>query len=334
MRKIASILLAAAVGLGLLVAPPATAAVGDWGSPIWRDEFAGTSVNPSWTLRSDTYGSGNREEHRYLPRNAVVSSGTLKIITKKEKTYGTSPAVSYRAPDGKMYAKPRTGVPANVRYYTSAFLDTRQKGKYFPLYSRFEIRARLPHGQGLLPAFWLRRNMGGASQAEVDILEYFYNHKPGYGKFTLHFPATLGHNVTQKRAWFETPVWGTGGWHTWAIEITPAGDPSTGPVNFSWYLDGTLRGFYQVKDAATLRKLREVPRDKAWDMALNTAVGGNWVGLPDQQVGYLPLVNRCSKSQKAPVGGYCDKAGLFYAPMYAKPSVFQVDYVRVYSRKF
>lgn len=330
MRRLLSVLVAGVLALGVLSVPPATAAT-TWGAPIWRDEFSYGKLNPSWTLRSDTYGSGNREEHRYLPRNAVVARGALHIITKRETTYGSSPAVSYRAPDGKMYAKPRTGVPANVRHYTSAFLDTRQKGKYFPLYSRFEIRAKLPHGQGLLPAFWLRRNMGGAGQAEVDILEYFYAHKPGYGKFTLHFPATLGHNVTQKRAWFETPVRGTGGWHNWALDITPAGNPNSGPINFSWYLDGTLRGFYQVKDSATLKKLREVPRDRAWDMALNTAVGGNWVGLQDQQLGYHPHVNRCTKTQKTPVNGYCDRAGLFYAPL---PSYFQVDYVRVYTRKF
>lgn len=328
MRRLLSVLVAGVLALGVLT--PASAAT-SWGSPIWRDEFAGSKVKPEWGIRSDTYGSGNREEHRYLPRNAVVANGYLRIYTKRETTYGKSPAVSYVAPNGKNYATPRKGIPANMRRHTSAFLDTRLKGKLFPLYSRFEIRARLPHGQGLLPAFWLRRANGGAGQAEVDILEYFYAHKPGYGKFTLHFPATLGHNVIQKYAKFETPVRGTGGWHIWAVEITPAGDPKTGPINFSWYLDGTLRGFYQVKDSATLRKLREVPGDRAWDMALNTAVGGNWVGLPDQQLGYFPHVNRCSKSEKTPVAGYCDKAGLFYAPM---PSVFVVDYVRVYSRRF
>ncbi|WP_394803616.1 family 16 glycosylhydrolase [Niabella hibiscisoli] len=67
------------------------------------------------------------------------------------------------------------------------------------------MRARIPHGQGVLPAFWLRRK-DGASWGEVDIMEYFGGYRPGYSKFTLHFPNTIGANTTQQHVFLKSPL--------------------------------------------------------------------------------------------------------------------------------
>ncbi|RKH56924.1 glycoside hydrolase family 16 protein [Corallococcus llansteffanensis] len=302
-----------------------------WGAPLWQDEFDGTALNAWWYKMPNPYGVGNSESQWYRPENLEVSAGTLKIHSRREDFVGSTtqaPALSFVSPDGVNRATPRTGLPAGKRYFTSGMINTREgsPATFFPLYGKYEIRARLPHGQGLLPAFWLRRK-GGASYGEVDIMEYFFNYRPGRGKFSLHFPNTLGVNTTQQLVTFESPVQGTGGWHTWSMEITPAGDPLTGPIDFKAFLDGVQYGSYRLTDAATIAMLHEPGADSTWDVCLNTAVGGKWVGEPDQQLGYLPMVHRCSRTQAAPGASGCDTTGLFFTPL---PAVFEIDYVRVY----
>lgn len=159
--------------------------------------------------------AGNLESQWYRPENIVVSNGTAKITAKAETFSGPehqAPAMSFASSDGVNRARPRTGHPAGSRPFTSGMMSTRDASpkRFFPLFSRFEIRARLPHGQGLLPAFWLRRKDGGASWGEVDIMEYFFNYRPGLSKFSLHFPNIIGVNATQQSKAFETPVAGTG----------------------------------------------------------------------------------------------------------------------------
>ncbi|MCU1499369.1 MAG: hypothetical protein JWM47_3322, partial [Acidimicrobiales bacterium] len=68
-----------------------------------------------------------------------------------------------------------------------------------------------------------------------------------------------------------------------------------------------------------------------WDIALNQAVGGNWVGGPDDTLGYLRDVNRCSLGGTAPNG--CLTTGLRRVNWSAPGSTtYQVDYVRVFTR--
>ncbi|CAM3163186.1 glycoside hydrolase family 16 protein [Corallococcus sp. ZKHCc1 1396] len=322
----------AAEGPGGVRAAGATGLLPAWGAPLWQDEFDGTDLKPWWYKMPHTYAAGNSESQWYRPENLEVSAGTLKIHSRRQDYLGSTtqaPAMPFTSPDGINRATPRTGLPAGKRYFTSGMINTREgnPATYFPLYGKYEIRARLPHGQGLLPAFWLRRK-GGASSGEVDVMEYFFNYRPGRGKFSLHFPNTLGVNTTQQLVTFEPAAPGTGGWHTWSVEITPAGDPLTGPIDFKAFLDGVQYGGYQLTDAATLAMLRQPGANSTWDICLNTAVGGKWVGEPDQQLGYLPMVHRCSRTQAAPGTTGCATTDLFFVSL---PAVFEIDYVRVYS---
>lgn len=305
-----------------------------WGLPLWRDEFDGDAVKPWWFKMDKPYAAGNSESQWYRPENLEVSNGTLKIISRREDVSGPvwqAPAMSFASPDGVNRATPRTGLPEGARFFTSGLINTREgtPATYFPLFARFEIRARVPHGQGLLPAFWLRRN-GGAGYGEVDIMESFGNYRPGQGKFSLHFPNTTGVNRTQQGVHFEDADPEVSGWHTWAVEITPTTSDPQAPIRFQAFLDNVEFGDYVVDDAPTIQMLRDAPSDATWDIALNTAVGGKWVGEPDQQLGYLPMVHRCSRSQGRPDGDNplsCDLTDLFFAQL---PAVFEIDYVRVW----
>lgn len=311
------------------------------------EDFSGPINEGKWGIMSLPYSAGNKESQWYRPQNLIVSEGTLKIIARRDTVTGPAyqaPAMSFVSNDGMMRAAPVEGLPAGTRYWTSGLINTRDAGtpRYFPLFGHYEIKARVPHGQGLLPAFWLRRREG-ASWGEVDIMEYFGGARPGYSKFSLHFPNTIGKNTTQQSTFFETPVPGTGGWHTWAVEIRPAkeqADSLKDPIEFIAYLDGKQYGYYKLTDAQSIRDLHMISREtglpmypnsanETWDICVNMAVGGQWVGQPDQQLGYLPMPNRCSKDQKVPPQNdpsACNVEGLFFAVF---PAIFEVDYIKV-----
>lgn len=319
-------------------------------SLIFNEQFTGTSVNEdTWYKMPLVYSAGNSEDQWYMPNNLVVSDGTLKIVSKIENVVGQggAPYMSYESSDGINRAAPRTALPAGSRPFSSGMINTREGGQqlHFPLFSRFELRGRIPHGQGLLPAFWLRRRRG-AAWGEVDIMEYFGNYRPGYTKNSLHFPNTIGVNAMQVYSFCETAAPGTGGWHNWDVEIRPANenpDPLKDPIIFEFHLDGRLTGYFKLTDELSIRDLHMIDRvtgEKqydddprlSWDICVNTAVGGKWVGQVDQQLGYLPIVNRCSRNQKAPPGGddhgaSCNLEELFFAEM---PATFEVEHIKVW----
>jgi beta-glucanase (GH16 family) len=235
---------------------PNTQAAGNY-TLHWSDEFSSASIDTTrWGVYHNNYGSGNNELECNTPSNAAVTGGSL-LITGKKQTYSCPGAGTYQ--------------------YTSAFLGSRDAStpRYYPLYGKYEMRARVPHGQGLWPAFWLRHK-SGSSNAEVDILELFHNQAPGKVTSTLHFPNTLGSNVAKKTVPLETATQATGGWHTYAVEIEPAG---TNAVKFTFFIDNVESFNYTNTNASSWVNGYE---NGAWDIAVNMAIGGNWVGHPEQ----------------------------------------------------
>lgn len=104
--------------------------IDDW-RLVWSDEFDGSTIDASkWTHEVNCEGGGNFEKQCYTDssENSFVSDGTLKIV-----------------------AKPSTDGEALP--YTSARLVTKNKGDW--TYGRFEMRAKMPSGQGSWPAFWM-----------------------------------------------------------------------------------------------------------------------------------------------------------------------------------
>ena len=95
---------------------------------VWSDEFNGTSLDPdTWFFETGDgteYGIpgwGNNELQWYLPDNARLEDGLLKIEAREE---------------------------AVGRFdYTSARINTRDR--FAVQYGRIEARMRLPGGQGI-----------------------------------------------------------------------------------------------------------------------------------------------------------------------------------------
>lgn len=246
----------------------------DW-KLIWEDNFNGKKLNAKkWNVLIRETSKHNELQY-YIPEEVFVEGGMLRIRTRK-RSYGP-------------------------KEYTSGRLDTRDK--FTPVYGRFEIRGKLPVGQGIWPAYWLypqNRNwmmeyiMAEAVASgkeslipeerpwytEIDIME-FLGHQPEVLYGTLHYYSFDGRKLTSSGTWNGNVDYSEG-FHTYVLEWEPE--------SLKWYIDGQL-----IHSTAT-----GVPHTPHY-LIINTAVGGAWPGNPDSTTVF--------------------------------PQFHDVDYVRVYQRK-
>lgn len=140
--------------------------------------------------------------------------------------------------------------------YTSGLITTRES--FQQTYGYFEMRAELPQGQGLWPAFWLMPANGGWPP-ELDVVEMLGNN-PSTIYTTAHFNGPTG---PAQSAFGSNVADTSSGFHTYGVDWEPD--------QITWYFDGK-----QVAQTAT-------PADMHSPMYLlaNLAVGGSWPGSPD-----------------------------------------------------
>lgn len=220
----------------------------DW-QLVWSDEFDGGSVDESkWNFMTGTGngGWGNNELENYRKENATVADGFL-IITAKKESYGGS-------------------------QYTSARMTTKNKGDF--LYGRFEMRAKMPLGKGLWPAFWLypsdSKYGGWAASGEIDMMEYLgHEHQTVHG--TLHYGGSWPNNTSKGSSFTLSSGSFAQDFHIFAFEW------ENGKVR--WYVDGKL--FRQTSEWWSSGGDYPAPFDQRFYIILNLAVGGNWPGSPN-----------------------------------------------------
>jgi serralysin len=134
--------------------------------------------------------------------------------------------------------------------YTSGLITTRPS--FAQTYGYFEMRARLPAGKGLWPAFWLLPADGGWPP-EIDVMESVGDPSKAY--VTAHSKLAKSVGVEMKLT--------AGQFHTFAV----AWDAK----QLIWYLDGR----------ETARQATPADLDKPMFMLVNLALGGGWAGAPD-----------------------------------------------------
>ena len=246
---------------------------------VWSDEFDGDAIDPThWAHEVNCWGGGNGEQQCYTdaPQNAFVQDGRLHIVALRGDTSG--PAVGDDEP-GYDPSDTSATLP-----YSSARLRTRDLGDW--RFGRFEIRARLPFGQGTWPAIWMlptARVYGGwAASGEIDIMEAVNLRVGGENRVhgTLHYGSHWPNNV-YSGAEYMLP----GGadpaadFHDYAVEW------ELGEVR--WYVDGhhfaTQREdgwytLYQDEQGQMVVGEGASPFDESFHLILNLAVGGAWAG--------------------------------------------------------
>ncbi|MGN0464950.1 MAG: Ig-like domain-containing protein [Lachnospiraceae bacterium] len=221
----------------------------------WNEEFQGTALNrDDWNVELHEPGWVNAELQEYVDseENIVVEDGVLKIKPVK-----------------------KTDSEGNA-YYTSGRINTQNKHDF--KYGRFEVRAKVPTGKGYLPAFWMmptNENLYGQWPrcGEIDIMEVMgQDVTKAYG--TIHFgnphSESQGTNILTEGNYADE-------WHVFSCEWEPG--------SIKWYIDDKL--FHEENDwySTTVGQgtvSYPAPFDQPFYMILNLAVGGSWVGYPDE----------------------------------------------------
>lgn len=246
---------------------------------VWSDEFDGAAIDPTrWEHEVNCWGGGNGEQQCYTdaPQNAFVQDGRLHIVAVRGDTSG--PAVNDEDP-----AYDPNDTSATLPY-SSARLRTRDLAEW--RFGRFEIRARLPFGQGTWPAIWMlptARVYGGwAASGEIDIMEAVNLRVGGENRVhgTLHYGSHWPNNVY------------SGTEHILPGGADPAADFHDYAVEWElgevrWYVDGhhfaTQREdgwytLYQDEQGQMVVGEGASPFDESFHLILNLAVGGAWAG--------------------------------------------------------
>lgn len=207
---------------------------------VWSDEFNGNNIDlTKWSYEVNGDGGGNNELQYYtsLPTNSFIENGSLVIQARKE-----------------IY---------NGKEYTSARMRTLNKGDW--TYGRFEIRAKLPYGQGLWPAIWMLPSDweygGWPTSGEIDIMEEL-GHEPYKVYGTIHYGTSTNHLQSGGSYQLLSSTF-SADYHTFALEWDSTG--------MKWYVDGNK--YFTASQGK--------PFDKRFHMILNVAVGGNWPGSPN-----------------------------------------------------
>lgn len=255
--------------------------VSDW-KLVWADEFDGNSINAdNWTHEINCAGGGNNEKQCYTDstENSYIENGLLNIVA---------------LPAGEGAEKP----------YTSARINSRYKADF--KYGRFEIRAKLPSGQGSWPAFWMMPTNevygGWPKSGEIDIFESV-NLKTvdGEGNVenkiygTLHYGREWPDNSNSGKAYsLPENINPADDFHNYAIEWQEG--------EIRWYIDDYLyatqrksevrynsrdeavglshRGwfaeYYDIATGELTTHWGNEPFDQHFYLILNFAVGGNW----------------------------------------------------------
>ncbi|HPG41437.1 MAG TPA: glycoside hydrolase family 16 protein [bacterium] len=220
---------------------------------VWNDEFDKPAIdNAKWEHEVNGHGGGNNELQYYTDRseNSFIENGALVIKAIKE---------SYTGPDGQ-------------RNFTSARLVSKNKGDW--KYGRFDIKAKLPYGQGIWPAIWMMPTDnaygGWAASGEIDIMEYLgHEQNKVYG--TLHYGGSWPNNTHTGTFYSLSSGTFVEDFHVFTLEWQEG--------EIRWYVDGKL---YQTQTQwNTTAAPFPAPFDQKFFMILNLAVGGNWPGNPD-----------------------------------------------------
>jgi beta-glucanase (GH16 family) len=201
----------------------------------FADEFDQPTLNSGrWVTHYFFPEIINNELQAYIPGAFSLSDGILHITAKHEEAMQ----------NGKL------------QHFTSGVMTTDHK--FSQLYGHFEIRCKLPKGQGFWPAFWLLTD-GDKWPPEIDIFENL-GHQSNILYFSTHWRNPDG-SIGGKTQQTTGPDYTTS-FHTVAVDWQPQ--------RITWYVD----------DQEQCHVTDHIPQEKMY-ILVNLAVGGKWPGSPN-----------------------------------------------------
>lgn len=200
---------------------------------VFNQEFEETSLDTSTWNTVMRWGPDTTGELQHYDSSALqITDGKLVITARKESS--------------------------GSRDYSSGTITTFETFDF--TYGYAEIRAKVPAGQGLWPAFWLTavdKNIG----SEIDVLEVL-GHEPDTLYMSLHWDNAQGEDQDKTLSYSGPDL--SAGFHTFAVEWNAS--------SVIWYVDGVERA----------RQTTGVPNTPMYLIA-NLAIGGEWGGPPSAE---------------------------------------------------
>lgn len=257
-----------------------TSPTGKW-VKVWADEFDGKDLDYSkWAKEENNYGGGNNERQAYRMdgKYCTVSEGILNL---------------------NVFRDAHTTVDGKNQPYSSARIRTRKRAEW--QYGRFEIRAKMPAGQGIWPAVWMlptdSKYGTWAACGEIDIIE---SRGSAVHETTgaLHFGGPWPRNKYVAHSYKFPEKNAAEDFHIYAVEWSAD--------EIKWFVDGELCQTRTKEEWFTeaAKDDPSAPFNQAFHLIINVAVDGRFFEGTDQRSDLLP-------------------ADSF-------PQTLQVDYVRVF----
>lgn len=221
---------------------------------VWGDEFDVETLNhENWNVELHQPGWVNEEWQEYIDDEKVlkITDGNLVIQPVKETVDGQD-------------------------LYFSGRVNTQNKHNF--KYGFFEARVKVPKGQGYLPAFWLMsadESLYGQWPrcGEIDIMEV-HGSDPTKSYGTIHYGNP--HKESQGDYQLTTGDFSEE-YHIFALEWLPG--------QIKWFVDGNLihtENEWYSRTEGQGEVSYPAPFDSEFYVILNLAVGGSWVGYPNE----------------------------------------------------
>ena len=218
------------------------------------------------------FSLGRKTGDTSIPDESVVTISDISLV---ETTANMLPA--------NAFGDNATAGTKVKKSYTSGRIST-QNLKTFT-YGRFEVRAKVPNGQGYLPAFWLMANDENVYGqwprcGEIDCMEVMgQDTNKLYG--TIHY----GNPHAESQGTYtikDGEKSFSDGFHTFTCDWEPG--------KITWYVDGIKyheesNWHSTTEGQGTLTY--PAPFDQPFYIILNLAVGGSWVGNPNEETSFV-----------------------------------------------
>lgn len=199
---------------------------------VWKDEFHNEASLLNWNLQ-DWPSDKNGEWQYYSPENVSIQDSLLIIESRKERF--------------------------KSRKYTSGAVTT--EGKFEFTYGKVEIKAKIPKGPGIFPAFWLVNSDGGNWLPEIDMMENLGQH-PNELHYVVHWENASGEKMREYYHYKSNELDFSTDFHIYGLLWEPN--------KITWTLDGT-----------PIFETTAFSPDVPLFLYINTAIGGFWPGNPD-----------------------------------------------------
>jgi beta-glucanase (GH16 family) len=219
---------------------------------LWNDEFNADEIDTNkWNHENWWPGYVNNELQAYsdAPSYSFLADGDLNIVMRRASPFDP-----------------------NNPSYTSARMNTSGKGGW--TYGRFEIKAKLPRGQGLWPAIWMMptESLYGPwpVSGEIDIMEML-GHETDRVYGTIHYGDYYPNHSSAGTSYKLSSGNFADEFHVFALEWEEG--------SLRWYVNDIL---YQTRSTwFSVGGDWPAPFNQNFHIILNIALGGDWAGPPN-----------------------------------------------------